>query len=110
MQILIMNKDLEIFNCFVDDLLSSDANLLKYELDILLMQYLFNSKDLGEFHEPDLQEYIFVAWFVLIMKYFYEKFWVPIMGAILSKFVFLIEGESQKKKSRKKTNTDLYTK
>ena len=41
-----MNNDLETFNFFVDDLLSSDVNLLKNELDILLMQYLFNSIDL----------------------------------------------------------------
>ena len=33
------------------------------------------------------------------MKYFYEKFWVPFFGYILSKFVFLIEG---KKKGTKK--------
>ena len=30
------------------------------------------------------------------MKYFYEKIWVPFFGAILSKFVFLIEGDQQK--------------
>ena len=41
-----MNDDLEIFNYFVDDLLSSEVNLLKHELDFLLMQYLFNSIDL----------------------------------------------------------------
>ncbi len=29
------------------------------------------------------------------MKYFYEKFWVPFFGGILSKFVFLIEGKSK---------------
>ena len=34
------------FNDFVDDLLSSDVNLLKGELDFLLMQHLFNSIDL----------------------------------------------------------------
>ena len=33
------------------------------------------------------------------MKFFYEKFWVPYLGYILSKFVFLIEG---KKKGTKK--------
>ena len=33
------------------------------------------------------------------MKFFYEKFWVPFFGYILSKFVFLIEG---KKKALKK--------
>ena len=42
-----MNNDLEAFNYFVDDLLYSDINLLKNELDILLMQYLFNSIDLN---------------------------------------------------------------
>ena len=29
------------------------------------------------------------------MKFFYEKFWVPVFGYILSKFVFLIEGKEQ---------------
>ncbi len=36
----------DTFDEFVDDLLSSDVNLLKGELDFLLMQYLFNSIDL----------------------------------------------------------------
>ena len=36
------------------------------------------------------------------MKFFYEKFWVPIFGYILSKFVFLIEGKKQKSKNKKK--------
>ena len=36
----------DTFDDFVDDLLSSDANLLKGELDFLLMQHLFNSIDL----------------------------------------------------------------
>ena len=34
------------FDDFVDDLISSDVNLLKGELDLLLMQTLFNSIDL----------------------------------------------------------------
>ena len=29
------------------------------------------------------------------MKFFYEKFWVPFFGYILSKFVFLIEGKKK---------------
>jgi len=41
-----MNDELEIFNYFVDDLLSSNVNLLHNELDLLLMQYIFNSIDL----------------------------------------------------------------
>ena len=38
-----MNLLSDTFDDFVDDLLSSDVNLLKGELDILLMQHLFNS-------------------------------------------------------------------
>ena len=41
-----MNPLSETFDDFVDDLLLSDVNLLKGELDILLMQNLFNSIDL----------------------------------------------------------------
>ena len=41
-----MNSLLDTFDDFVDDLLSSDVNLLKGELDFLLIQHLFNSIDL----------------------------------------------------------------
>ncbi len=41
-----MSLLLDTFDDFVDDLLSSDVNLLKAELDFLLMQQLFNSIDL----------------------------------------------------------------
>ena len=41
-----MNPLSDTFDDFVDDLLSSDVNLLKGELDFLLMQHLFNSIDL----------------------------------------------------------------
>jgi len=34
------------------------------------------------------------------MKFFYEKFWTPFFGYILSKFVFLIEGKKQKSKKK----------
>ena len=37
----------DTFDDFVDDLLSWDVNLLKAELDFLLMQHLFNSIDLN---------------------------------------------------------------
>ena len=43
---LIVNPLSDSFDDFVDDLLSSDVNLLKGELDFLLMQHLFNSIDL----------------------------------------------------------------
>ena len=56
-----MDKDLETFNYFVDDLLSLDVNLLKYELDILFMQYLFNSIDLAELKDIDIHEDISIA-------------------------------------------------
>ena len=51
-----MNRELQTFNYFVDDLLSLDDNLLKYELDFLLMQYLFNSIDLRSLKVVDNQE------------------------------------------------------
>ena len=41
-----MNPLSDTFDDFVDDLLSSDINLLKGELDFLLIQHLFNSVDL----------------------------------------------------------------
>ena len=28
-----------------------------------------------------------------MLKFFYDNFWYPVFGRILSKFVFLIEGE-----------------
>ena len=56
-----MNSDLETFDYFIDDLLSSEDNLLKYELDLLLMQSIFNSIDLDTFKDIDTQEDISVA-------------------------------------------------
>ena len=41
-----MNPLSDTFDDFVDDLLPSDVNLLKGELDFLLVQHLFNSIDL----------------------------------------------------------------
>ena len=41
-----MNFLSDTFDDFVDDLLSSEVNLLRGELDFLLMQDLFNSIDL----------------------------------------------------------------
>ena len=42
------------------------------------------------------------------MKYFYEKFWVPVFGYILSKFVFLIEGKKQDSKIKKKNRLIVF--
>jgi len=41
-----MSKELEAFDLFVDDIISSEDNLLKGELDFLLMQYIFQSLEL----------------------------------------------------------------
>jgi len=49
-----MNKELDSFDNFVDDIISSDENLLKGELDILLMQYIFNSLELENITNIDL--------------------------------------------------------
>ena len=56
-----MNNDLEIFNYFVDDLVSSEINLLNNELDLLLMQYLFNSIYLDSLKNMDSEEELSVA-------------------------------------------------
>ena len=56
-----MNNDLEIFDYFVEDLLSSEENLLNNELDLLLMQYLFNSIDLQIFKDMHNQADISAA-------------------------------------------------
>ena len=55
-----MNKELEVFDSFVDDIISSDDNLLKGELDFLLMQYIFDSLDLDNFNyekNKNLEDY-----------------------------------------------------
>ena len=56
-----MNNDLETFNYFIDDLLSSEDNLLNNELDLLLMQYLFNSINLDSLKNIYSEEEICVA-------------------------------------------------
>ena len=56
-----MNNDLETFNYFIDDLLSSEVNLLNNELDLLLMQYLFNSIDLDLLKNQNCEENISAA-------------------------------------------------
>ncbi len=45
-----MSKELEAFDMFVDDILSSEDNLLKCELDYLIMQYIFESLELDNFN------------------------------------------------------------
>ena len=51
-----MNLLSDTFDEFVDDLLSSDVNLLKGELDLLLMQHLFNSIDLKHIKITEIEE------------------------------------------------------
>ena len=46
----------DTFDDFVDDLLSSDVDLLKGELDFLLMQHLFNSIDLMFINKTEIED------------------------------------------------------
>ena len=46
----------DTFDDFVDDLLSSDVNLLTGELDFLLMQHLFNSIDLKFINKTEIED------------------------------------------------------
>ena len=52
-----MNPLSDTFDNFVDDLLSSDVNLLKGELDFLLMQHLFNSLDLNLINKNETKDH-----------------------------------------------------
>ena len=51
-----MNPLSDTFDDFVDDLLFSDVNLLKGELDFLLIQHLFNSIDLKLINNTEIQD------------------------------------------------------
>ena len=53
---LIVSHLSDTFDYFVDDLISSDVNLLKGELDFLLMQHLFNSVDLKVINKNETKE------------------------------------------------------
>ena len=51
-----MNPLSDSFDDFVDDLLSSDFDLLKGELDFLVMQHLFNSIDLQRINNTEVED------------------------------------------------------
>ena len=98
-----MNPLSDTFDYFVDDLLISDVDLLKEELDFLLFQHIFNSIDLKVINSTEfINIESLAAWF--FMKFLYENFWVPFFGKILSKFVFLIEGKKLDPKNKKERN------
>jgi len=46
----------DTFDDFVDDLLSSDIDLLKGELDFLVMQHLFDSIDLTRISKTEIED------------------------------------------------------
>ena len=48
-----MNLELESFDMFVDDIISSEDNLLKGELDYLIMQHIFESLELDNFNDSN---------------------------------------------------------
>ena len=51
-----MNPLSDTFDDFVDDLLSSDVDLLKGELDFLVIQHLFNSIDLKRINKTEIND------------------------------------------------------
>ena len=51
-----MNPLSDTFDDFIDDLLSSDVDLLKGELDFMVMQHLFNSIDLKRINKTEIEE------------------------------------------------------
>ena len=52
-----MSKEIEAFDIFVDDIILSKDNLLKGELDFLLMQYIFESLELDNFKDYKKSSY-----------------------------------------------------
>ena len=107
-----MSKELETFDMFVDDIISSEDNLLKCELDYLLMQYIFESLELDNFKNynkslspVECADSYLVAW--KMFKFLYNNFWYPVFGRILSKFVFLIEGSNNKKIKSKNSKKNM---
>ena len=53
---LIVNPLSDTFDDFIDDLLSSDVDLLKGEHDFLVMQHLFNSIDLNRINKTEIKD------------------------------------------------------
>ena len=51
-----MSPLLDTFDDFVDDLLSSNVDLLRGELDFLVMQHLFNSIDLKCINKTEIED------------------------------------------------------
>ena len=51
-----MDEQLLVEEIYSKNLISSDVNLLKGELDFLLMQYLFNSIDLKLINKNETKE------------------------------------------------------
>ena len=51
-----MNLYSDTFDDFVDDLLDSEVDLLKGELDFLLFQHLFNSLELKGLNITDFED------------------------------------------------------
>ena len=51
-----MNLLSDTFDDFVDDLISCEVNMLKGELDFLLMQHLFNSIDLKIINKTGIED------------------------------------------------------
>ena len=49
----LMSEESLNFDIFVDDIISSEDNLLKGELDFLLMQHIFDSIELDNLKELD---------------------------------------------------------
>ena len=58
---MILNPLSDTFDDFVDDVVSSDVNLLKGELDFLLMQHLFNSVDLNLINKTEIENNEYIA-------------------------------------------------
>ena len=56
-----MTPSLDSFDVFIDDLLSSEIELLKGELDFLLMQHIFQSINLDSLKDTEFKDKDYLA-------------------------------------------------
>ena len=54
----LMSEEIQVFDSFVDDILSEDVDLLKGELDLLIMQHIFNSLELDKLDTYSEEDYL----------------------------------------------------
>ena len=69
-----MTLSLDTFDDFIDDLLSSDIDLLKGELDFLLMQHIFQSINLDSLKDTEFNDKDYLAAWLILWNFYMKNF------------------------------------